>query len=261
MTEAGSDVRASTTQPVNHRNPSGIAVRAAMPAVALLAVALFGCTIQLQPPKIEMIVQPAYASDTVLVPYELRGDGTYAQARWALRRYRTDIGEWELLKSWEISVPNGSAGILELTPEDGLENGKFELTAELLTSRGGLSTAAPALTKLVEFYVDTSPPWGAIVLDDSQGGGPGPMPPYDPLLSLEIYPTYGETPDLDVESPVALYHRVDSTVPPADDQDPTGDTIILWGGGGISYNRVLTIVAIDQAGNIGSYRLETYTAP
>ncbi|MCK4514641.1 MAG: hypothetical protein KAU31_05245 [Spirochaetaceae bacterium] len=229
-------------------------------AVALLAVIFSGCTLQLEPPKLDVIIEPAYPSHNVLIPYELRGDGTYAQARWTLKRYRTDIGEWELVRSWEISVPNGSSGILQLERFN-MYDARYELTVELLTSRGELSTAAPTLTSQAEFYVDTQSPWGNIVLNDNQGGGPDPMPPYLPGLQLEIYPVYDGTPDLNIESPVMLYHRIDSTVPPTDDQDPTGDTIIMWEGGEPSYSRILTIIAIDQAGNIGNYRVENYTAP
>ncbi len=223
-------------------------------AVALLAAALSGCTLQLEPPKLEVITQPAYPSHNVLIPYELRGDGTYAQARWTLKRYRTDIGEWELVQSWEISVPNGSSGILQLERFN-MYDARYEITVELLTSRGELSTAAPTLTSQAEFYVDTQAPGGSIVLNDSQGGSP-----YLPEDQLKIYPEYDEMPDLNIESPVMLYHRIDSTVPPTNDQDPTGDTIIMWEGGEPFYSRVLTIIAIDQAGNIGEYRAVTYTA-
>ena len=229
-------------------------------AVAFLAATFSGCTLQLEPPKLDVIIEPAYPSHNVLIPYELRGDGTYAEARWTLKRYRTDMGEWELVRSWEISVPNGSSGILQLEPFN-MHDAKYELTAELLTSRGGTSTTLPMLTSQAEFYVDTQPPGGDIVLNDNQGGGPDPIPPYFPGLQLEIYPVYNGTPDLNVESPVMLYHRIDSTVPPTDDQDPTGDTIIMWEGGEPSYSCILTIIAIDQAGNIGNYRVENYTAP
>ncbi len=226
-------------------------------AVALLAAAVSGCTLQLEPPKLEVITQPAYPSRNVLIPFELRGDGTYAEARWELRRYDAHDGDWRLLENRKISVPNGSAGILQLE----LEDGKYQLTVELLTTRGGPSTTTPTLTSQAEFYVDTQSPGGNIALYDDQKVGPGPQLPYFPGLQLEIYPVYDGTPDLNIESPVELYHRIDSTVPPTDDQDPTGDTIIMWEGGEPSYSRILTIIAIDQAGNIGSYRVENYTAP
>ena len=229
-------------------------------AVALLAATFSGCTLQLEPPKLDVIIEPAYPSHNVLVPYELRGDGTYAQARWTLKRYRADIGEWELVQSWEISVPNGSSGILQLERFN-MYDARYELTVELLTTRGGPSTTTPTLTSQAEFYVDTQSPGGNIALYDDQKVGPGPQLPYFPGLQLEIYPVYDGTPDLNIESPVELYHRIDSTVPPTDDQDPTGDTIIMWEGGEPSYSRILTIIAIDQAGNIGSYRVENYTAP
>lgn len=231
--------------------------RAAALAIVLLATMVSGCTLQLESPKLEVVTQPAYSSRDVLIPYELQGDGAYAEARWALRRYVTNVGEWELSRTWEVSVPNGSAGILHFELEDGL----YALTGELLISRGGLTTTAPGLTSETEFYVDTIPPWGPIILSDSQGGGPDPLPPYDPAVALEIYPTYGEPPDLNTESPVELYHNLDTTVPPTQDQDPTGDTILMWDGGASSYSHVLTIIPIDQAGNIGSPRVEIYNAP
>jgi hypothetical protein len=224
-------------------------------AAVLGGALLTGCTLQLDTPRLELTAEPAYSSRDVLMPYEVRGDGTYAQARWILRHYRTDVQEWELFQSWEISVPNGSSGILQLQ----LGDGKYEITAELLTSRGGPSTTVPSLTTQAEFYVDTTAPQGNINLNDNQGGGPDPLPAYLAGSALEVYPSYADTPDLDFESPVALYHVVDSTIPPTADQAPAGDTIPLWAGGASNYSRVLTIIAIDQAGNIGSYRVENYT--
>jgi hypothetical protein len=229
-------------------------LRAAVLAV-LGVVILAGCTIQLDTPKLELTTKPAYSSKFVLMPYELRGDGTYAEARWILRHYRTDVGEWELTQSWDVSVPNGSSGILQLE----LGDGKYEITAELLTSRGRLSVPAPALTTQAEFYVDTMAPRGNIILNDNQGGGPDPLSSYSAASALEIYPSYADTPDPDYESPVALYHVLDSTVPPTADQAPTEATVQLWAGGAPSYSRVLTIIAVDQAGNVGSYRVATYT--
>ena len=240
----------AVTPGTDARRPAG-RPRAAWPAVAAVLVGLVmaGCTLQLQTPKLEVTTEPAYSSRDVLIPYQLRGDGTFAQARWSLRRYRGD-GEWELERSWDIRVPNGSSGILELN----LDDGKYELTAELLTSRGGVSASAPSLTRQAEFYVDTRPPFAGINIPDNQGGGP-----YSAAISLEVYPEYSEPPDLDVETDVHLYHKVNSTSPPTAEQDPTGPTIVVWPGGAPFYSRVLTIIAIDEAGNVGSYLVRSYT--
>jgi hypothetical protein len=54
---------------------------------------------------------------------------------------------------------------------------------------------------------------------------------------------------------------VNSTVLPTAGQDPTGDTIVMWPGGAAGYGQVLTIIAIDQAGNVGNPRVVSYTAP
>ena len=102
---------------------------------------------------------------------------------------------------------------------------------------------------------------GPIVLGDSQHAGPGPSPPYDPALPLEVYPVYFDAPNLDRETDVLLYHLVNSPVLPTASQDPTGDTIVMWPGGAAGYGQVLTIIAIDQAGNVGNPRVVSYTAP
>lgn len=230
-------------------------------AIASLAIALSGCTLQIEPPVLEMIVEPAYSSTDVLIPFELRGDGSDTQVRWTLRRYQSPEGEWEQVKSWQTNVPSGNSGIFGFDQVGGLYDAKYEITAELLPSRGGVPTAEPMLSSRAEFYVDTQSPSENIVLNDTQGGLTDPLSNYDPALALEITPIYDGTPDPDVESPVALYHSVDNAVLPTDDQDPTGETIVMWEGGQPSYNHFLTIRAIDQAGNVGSYRVETYRAP
>jgi len=252
MTEAdAASVRSLTTHAVDHGGAVRRVVRAAV-VTATLAIVLSGCTLQLEPPKLEVLIQPAYPSKNVLIPYELRGDGTYAEARWALRHYQSDFGEWELVRSWEISVPNGSAGILQLD----LEDGRYELTGELLTSRGGTAATAATLYNQTEFYVDTIAPTDNITVGANQVG-----PPYDETVLLEVYPEYDGESNLTEESPVGLYYSLDSTSPPTPDQDPAGASILLWVGGEPFYNTTLMIYAIDQAGNVGNYFVENYSAP
>ena len=112
-------------------------------AIATLAIALSGCTLQIEPPKIEMIVEPAYPSRNVLIPFELRGDGSDTLLRWTLNRYRSLDDEWEYVTSWQTHVPSGSSGILRLDQIGDMFDAKYEITAELLLSRGGSSTGAP----------------------------------------------------------------------------------------------------------------------
>lgn len=247
MTEAGRTRRGAVLS-------AGLAAVGAMVSLSVLA----GCTLQLEAPKLELVVEPAYSTRNILIPYELRSKGGTADARWELLRYQPGSGEWTLDRSSVVSVPNGSAGIL---PLNDLAEGRYQLTAELLVSRGALEETAAALTRQAEFYVDFSAPSGFIALDDSQGAVDNPSPPYDPAQALDVFPRYTGSVDPDRESPVQLYARVDSTVPPSAADDPAGASIRLWDGGEPSYSRVLAIVAIDEAGNIGSYRVENYSAP
>lgn len=233
---------------------AGLAAVCAMVSLGLLA----GCTLRLEAPKLELVVEPAYNSENILIPYELSSSGGAATARWELHRYQPGSDEWTLNRSSVVSVPNGSAGIL---PLDGLDEGRYQLTAELLVKRGALEEPAAALTRQAEFYVDRTPPTGFIALDDSQGAVDDPSPPYDPAQPLDVFPRYDGPVDPDRESPVQLHARVDSTVPPSAADDPAASSIRLWDGGELSYSHVLAIVAIDEAGNIGSYRVESYTAP
>ena len=235
------------------RHKDSLARIAVMLAAIVLAV-VAGCTIQLEPPKLEVTTEPAYPSRYVLIPYDIRGDESSAQARWSLRRYRPDLDEWELDRTWETVVPSGSSALLQL---DNLSDGRYELTGELLTSRGGLSSSASTLTSQTAFYVDTRSPWGGIDVTNNQGG-----PPYDPALRLEVYPSFRGTVDPDSESPGELYYVLDSTAPPTPDDETAEAMIVMWEDAvSPTQNRVLSIVAIDQAGNVGSRSVEIYTAP
>ena len=106
-------------------------------AIATLAIALSGCTLQIVPPSLEMIVEPAYPSQNVLIPFELRGDGSDTLLRWTLNRYRSLDDEWEYVTSWQTSVPSGSSGILRLDQVGGMFDAKYEITAELNIPKGG----------------------------------------------------------------------------------------------------------------------------
>ena len=223
------------------------------PAVgAALGVIVFAsCTLQFPSPRIEVVTEPAYNRHDVLVPYELYGDGAEARAEWILEKYRSDLSEWELIRSRTISAPNGVAGVL---PLDLPGDGRYRLTMRLLTSRSGVTEVASGLESTNELYVDTIPPDAGISLDPP----PGTYPPLDPLT---VTATYNAPPNTDTETPVELFHLVDSTQLPTPDQEPTGDSIVISSGDETFYSHILTIIAVDGAGNQGSLRIEEYRTP
>jgi len=227
--------------------------------VAFTLIALASCTLELQPPGITLSVEPAYARNNILVPYQVRGDGGYATASWELRRFESIAGDWVLRDSGQVTVLSETSGLL---PFD-LDEGWYQLTGRVLTKRGGVPASPPTLTRVDEFYVDVNPPWDSIELNDSQGGGPDPLGSYVPGVSLEVTPQYTGFVDATHDSPVRLHYRIDSTRRPTID-DPAlepGESIELWPGDANPYTRILSVMAIDDAGNEGAMRIEAYRAP
>jgi hypothetical protein len=226
----------------------------AVPVLGVVfTLVLAGCTLEFESPALNVTVQSAYPTRHALVPYEVRGASAGAITRWTLRRYLADLGTWETDDSWTTEAPGGGSAILRL---EHLEDGRYQLSGELLASRGGKAMTASTLTSQSEFYIATDAPRDAIDLSDNQGGYP-----YDENSALEVYPTYSGEVDTDTESPVELYYVLDSTEPPTADDEPAGATIEMWDGSLTSYSRALSIVAIDQAGNVGTRRVEIYIAP
>ena len=233
---------------------------AAALVVALVSL-VSGCTFVIEPPGITISPLPGYPRGDVLIPYEVRGNAGSVTAAWELRRYDGGLGEWRDPETWQFPVEAGTSGVLPL--ELGWGNARYEISGQILANRGGASGSPATLTAAAEFYVDVDAPFDSIDLNDSQGGGPNPLGSYVPGIPLLVTPDYLGSPDPDYESAVNLHYRVDSTSLPTVN-DPIlapGESVELWPGDGAPYTRFLSIIAIDEAGNRGTLRLEAYRAP
>ena len=237
-----------------HAGCARLAIRAATAGLAVATVVtLAACTFFITPPKIELQAQGAYNTKDVLIPYSVESDQPEMTIVWDLERYDPAGGEWLPDRVRSIVIPGTAAGLMRLELWN-YPDGRYRISAQLQTDRAP-DENAPSLRASQEFYLDTQAPWGPI---DLNPGPPGPGSVGDPL---SVTATYTDFVDPDRESPVRLYHVVNSTVFPTSDQEPTVDSIVIAEAGEPPYTRVLTIVAIDDAGNVGRYRVETYSAP
>lgn len=222
-------------------------------AIISCAVVCISCTFEFQTPHITISAEPAYPQRNVLIPFFVRGDGETATVVWELQRFESPADDWVDQGSRQSDVASDTSGILQYE----LEQGRYRLTGQVLTNRGGVAASAPSLTETVGFYVDQERPVGTIGLTPNQVIGP----PFDAAQPLTVTAHIDE-PDVNFEAPVRLYYRIDSTrIPDMDDLSvEPGGVIELGPGDGVPYIRALSIIAIDDAGNIGARSIEVYEA-
>ncbi len=227
---------------------------------AFAMVAASGCLLQLPAPEINLLAEPAYNDQEILIPYELYGEGRYARARWTLSVF-TGV-EFEEIESREIRIPSGSSGVLQLGE---LPELRFRIDFELLTTRDGSYEPVPYMTKWAEFVVDRTPPDILEVVFTPQGGA---VTPEDETVDAFLLIEYIGTFDPAFESEEYVYAVVGEIRPPvADEQDRVyldtlnQATLQLWSGSAEAKNVPVTVVLVDQAGNRSDPWHQTFTAP
>jgi len=190
--------------------PSTITTSHAALALLVAITTMFaGCFLPLDAPNIELFVESAYNDDNVLVSYSLWGAGSSAQARWTLNRFDTDTVSWVEIDSREVRLPNGTSGVLQF---GSLDEAKYELTFELLTTRDGSYDVVPYLTQQREFTVDRTAPVTPLPAEIVyyENGSPVAVPAFNTHAEAEIKaPVY----DPDRESPTVILARVDEALP------------------------------------------------
>lgn len=224
--------------------------------------ALTGCIMQLDPPEVDLFVEPAYNEFDILIPYQMTGRAPFAQGRWTLSYF--DGAGYTLIESREIRLPSGSAGVLsfgELFPA------RFELVLELLTARDGGQTAVPYLTRRREFVVDRDSPnlWDRIDIVPVNGAvGP------DETVEATIVIQRLEEPNLAFESDERVLAVVGEIRPPVEgvddlpfDEETGTAELFLWPASppGTPYNVPVTVVVVDEAGNRSETWFETFQTP
>lgn len=210
---------------------------------AVAAMAISGCTLILEPPHLEWLSGPAFRTQPVLLPYQVQGGFGEVRIDWELSFFRDDIGEWEPREFRSFTVPAGVAGTI---PLDLWEEGLFEISGQLFVTRGGNTETRPGLGNTTTFYVDMTPYSGGITVAPPPGPGYGGA-------DLEVNAALDTSPDTDYESPVSLYYRLDSTTrPTTNDTLVTGPIPVWQAGEEPAAGRLLWIVAIDEAGNVGT---------
>lgn len=231
--------------------------------IALAAtLVLSGCIMQLEPPQVDLVVEPAYGDWQILIPYQMTGQGAFVRGRWTLSYFNGE--DFTLLESREIRLPSGSAGVLDFGE---LFPARFEVILELLSARNDGPTSIPYLTRRREFVVDRESPninerLSIVPLD----GAVGP----DETIEARILIERISEPDLAFESYERVLAVVGELRPPVEgvDEVPIDEAtntaeLILWPASdpGTPYNVPVTIVVVDEAGNRSEPWFEVFTTP
>ncbi|MFW5789340.1 MAG: hypothetical protein ACOCW3_05310 [Spirochaetota bacterium] len=240
--------------------------RCARLSVVVVSLTIIGgCLLQIDTPGIDLMMEPAYNEQEILIPYSLRGDGSQAQARWTLSVFTGS--EYELLESREIRLPSGSSGILSLGD---LPEARYRLLFEMLTTRSGSYEIVPYLAVTEEFYVDRTAPDLADTVITPEGGAPTSDPSIDAWVTLQ----YTGSADPAFESPVRFIGVTGSMLAgelvrppvPGEDELPVvgADTweISLWSADPGGAHSVWAVAAlVDEAGNRSDVWAQDFSAP
>jgi len=227
---------------------------AALAFLAAITTALAGCFMPLDTPGIDLNTESAYNDENILISYSLWSTGTSAQARWMLRRFDPVTPVWVDIDSREVRLPNGGSGVLQL---GFLDEAKYELTFELLTTRDGSYDPVPYLTQRREFTVDrtapvTPPPTTILYYENEASVG---MPAFNTKAEAEfVSPPY----DPDRESSTVVLARIDEALPLLW-ENARPERFVIWDSSYPGPGITLYYVAIDEAGNRGN--LEVVTVP